>query len=76
MEIWEPKPPGTLWATPGLLRDFYSFFLVAWYLSALAMYSYPVPERPNIRSPFQLAAQYEMVRNVDGSYVTLHFHIP
>jgi len=21
MEIWEPKPPGTLWATPGLLRD-------------------------------------------------------
>jgi hypothetical protein len=21
MEIWEPKPPGTFWATPGLLRD-------------------------------------------------------
>ena len=21
MEIWEPNPPGTLWATPGLLRD-------------------------------------------------------
>ena len=21
MEIWEPKPPGTLWATKGLLRD-------------------------------------------------------
>jgi len=20
-EIWEPKPPGTLWATSGLLRD-------------------------------------------------------
>jgi hypothetical protein len=20
MEIWESKPPGTLWATPGLLR--------------------------------------------------------
>ena len=20
-EIWGPKPPGTLWATPGLLRD-------------------------------------------------------
>ena len=19
MKIWEPKPPGTLWATPGLL---------------------------------------------------------
>jgi len=26
MEIWEPKPPGTLWATPGLLRD--SFNLI------------------------------------------------
>jgi hypothetical protein len=24
-EIWEPKPPGTLWATPGLLRN--SFLL-------------------------------------------------
>jgi hypothetical protein len=23
-EIWEPKPPGTLWATPVLLQD--SFF--------------------------------------------------
>jgi len=21
MKIWEPKPPGALWATPGLLRD-------------------------------------------------------
>jgi hypothetical protein len=21
MKIWEPKPPGTLWATPGLLKD-------------------------------------------------------
>ena len=21
MKIWEPKPPGTLWATPDLLRD-------------------------------------------------------
>jgi hypothetical protein len=33
-EIWEPKPPGTLWATPGLLQDsfiltFYSFLLEA-----------------------------------------------
>jgi len=21
IEIWEPKPPGTLWATPALLRE-------------------------------------------------------
>ena len=25
MEIWEPKPSGTLWATPGLLRDSFTF---------------------------------------------------
>jgi hypothetical protein len=25
LEIWEPKPPGTLWATPGLLRDSITF---------------------------------------------------
>jgi len=25
-EIWEPKPPGTLWATPGLLRDCFTFY--------------------------------------------------
>jgi len=25
MKIWEPKPPGTLWATPGLLRDSFTF---------------------------------------------------
>ena len=26
MEIWEPKLPGTLWATPGLLRDCFTFY--------------------------------------------------
>jgi len=25
-EIWEPKPPGTLWATPVLLRDSFTFY--------------------------------------------------
>jgi len=27
MKIWEPKPPGTLWATPGLLRDSFNLYL-------------------------------------------------
>jgi len=27
MEIWAPKPPGTVWATPGLLRDCFTFYL-------------------------------------------------
>jgi hypothetical protein len=26
MEIWEPKTPGTLWATPALLRDSFNFY--------------------------------------------------
>jgi hypothetical protein len=26
MEIWEPKPPGTLWAMTGLLRDSFTFY--------------------------------------------------
>jgi len=30
MEIWEPKPPGTLWVTPGLLRDPFIFYLSLW----------------------------------------------
>jgi len=28
MKIWEPKPPGALWATPGLLRGSFNFILV------------------------------------------------
>ena len=27
-KIWEPKPPGTLWTTPGMLRDFFTFTVV------------------------------------------------
>jgi len=26
IEFWEPKPPGTLWVTPGLLREFFTFY--------------------------------------------------
>jgi hypothetical protein len=29
MEIWEPKPPGTLRTTPGLLQDPFTFILLA-----------------------------------------------
>jgi len=28
MKIWEPKLLGTLWATPGLLRDCFTFTLI------------------------------------------------
>ena len=29
-EIWEPKPPGTLWATPGLLQDSFTSTCTVW----------------------------------------------
>jgi len=29
-EIWEPKLPGTLWATPGLYRDYFTFTFLLW----------------------------------------------
>jgi len=28
MKIWEPKPPGTLWVTPGLLQDSFTFLAI------------------------------------------------
>jgi len=30
MEIWEPKPPGTIWATPGLLRDSFTLHVISY----------------------------------------------
>jgi hypothetical protein len=32
MKIWEPKPPGTLWATPGLLRASFNFTFYKFYV--------------------------------------------
>jgi len=29
MKIWEPKPPGTLWATPGLLWNTFTFSFIS-----------------------------------------------
>jgi len=29
MKIWEPKSPGILWATPGLLRDSFKKFVIS-----------------------------------------------
>jgi len=42
-EIWEPKPRGTLWATPGLLRD--SFLLL------LLSVGLPVANAPDVLQP-------------------------
>jgi len=31
MEIWEPEPPGTLWATLGQLRDCFAFTYIQYF---------------------------------------------
>jgi hypothetical protein len=41
-EIWEPAPPGTLWATPGLLRDFFIFITDAKHLHNVLDTLHPV----------------------------------
>jgi len=38
MEIWEPKPPRTLWATPGLLGDLFVTFIIQIILTYLLNY--------------------------------------
>ena len=35
-EIWEPKPPGTLWATPGLLRGCCTFTFLLFRVLAIS----------------------------------------
>ena len=44
-EIWEPKPPGTLWATPGLLRDSFKFYVLYF---RLVHHGFQMP--PEVRS--------------------------
>ena len=57
-EIWEPKPSGTLWATPGLLRDCFTFtFYVCvisetWVLKETAIQKLLVFERKILRRIF------------------------
>ena len=38
MEIWECKPPGTLWATPGLLLDFFTVTFMYYRMQNLYTY--------------------------------------
>jgi hypothetical protein len=38
-EIWESKPPATPWATPGLLRDFFTFYILATWPRAIQLFA-------------------------------------
>jgi len=39
MEFWEPKVPGTLWPTPGLLRDCFTFTSKAMSVTSTLVYN-------------------------------------
>jgi hypothetical protein len=41
-EIWEPKPPGTLWATPDLLRDSFTFTLLPLFYFGVICHKVPL----------------------------------
>ena len=43
-EIWEPKPPGTLWATPGLLRDSFTFYQCESEMSSAKLEKFQITE--------------------------------
>jgi hypothetical protein len=53
MEIWEPKAPGTLWATPGLLREPFNFTFYRHKTGALAVDVGSLRLTANILGPSQ-----------------------
>jgi hypothetical protein len=46
MEIWEPKPPGTLWATPGLLQDSFTFTFIDVVISTVQSVKHDIRKVP------------------------------
>jgi hypothetical protein len=71
-EIWEPKPPGTLWATPGLLRDPFTF-----YLQKLDKF-YPTAIWRSIQQESALSNTFQKAMKLILSYYVLwsrHTHI-
>ena len=60
--IWETKPPGTLWATPGLLQDCFTFQSL--HIQGATVLGLPEPEYKGTR--------ILNVRNNTSNYRTLH----
>jgi len=52
MEIWESKPPGTLWATSGLLRESFTLFLPQYMAVFLRVRDSALPNIPPLRMYF------------------------
>jgi hypothetical protein len=68
-EIWEPKPPGTLWATPGLLRDSFTFYPFARGQNGQHWWSGHLEKDKNL-----LHLQAVELRNANHATVSLYRH--
>ena len=56
-EIGEPKPPGTLWATPGLLWDTFTFIFI---IPEAVLY-FNTSALPHIHFIYQLSCNYKAI---------------
>jgi hypothetical protein len=75
MEIWEPKSPGTLWATPGLLRDCCTYFIYNRILPDIR-YSLPVHNFPKKINPTQIVqkrGQFSMKTGLQSAILKYGF---
>jgi hypothetical protein len=68
----EPKPPGTLWATPGLLRDSFTF-TVGYYIQSLFTVGYCHSYIHTVTIYCRLLLQLHIYNQ---SLFTPHFHFP
>ena len=73
MEIWEPKPRGTLWATPGLLWDPVTFTFTFTYIHTHMQGRIQVSISNNIFLETLVAAIMTLKRTDEES--ALHFTI-
>ena len=69
MKIWEPKAPGTLWATPGLLWDSLPFFIKP----LLGILPVPLQCEPRAVSRASLAVVLTALRPGQGTNPHTHY---
>ena len=78
MEIWEPKHPGTLWVSPGLLREFFTFTFSSVYQSRCTVknswwWAESLPETCRVVIPIKLEFGAS-VGFIHKESVTMHGH--
>ena len=62
-EIWEPKSPGTLWVTPGLLRDSFTF----------TSFTSQRTQSVSIRETYLSVLYREIMgKRINGKFVSVH----